>query len=131
MGAICNISHTYKKGIVLPYEKTDFEFDPTSGYTPTAEDFALAKQHLSAIPVEEVLENTWYTISHYIAWSDFYRLRGDTGSAMKHAELAKEVLDAHNLKTAPLYENELGKHIRSRLEYLEANPIDTILEEFS
>ena len=112
-------------------EKTDFEFDPTSGCTPTAEDFTLAEQHLNAIPVKGVLENTWYTISYYIAWSDFYRLRGDTGSAIKNAELAKKVLDAHNRKTAPLYENELGKHIRSRLEYLEADPLYTILEEFS
>ena len=78
----------------------------------------LAEKHLNAIPVKELSENTWYTISCYIVWSDFYRLRGDTESAMKHIELAKEVLDAHNLITAPLYENELGKHIRSRLEYL-------------
>ena len=120
-----------KKALFCLSEKTDFEFDPTSGYTLTAEDLALAEQHLNAIPVTEVVENTWYTISYYIAWSDFYRLSGDTESAIKNAELAKEVLDAHNLKTAPLYENELGKHIRSRLEYLEADPIDAILEEFS
>ena len=77
--------------------------------------------------------------SSYIAWSDFYRLRGDTESAIKNAELTKEVLDVHNLKNLillttlclPLYENELGKHIRSRLEYLEADPIDTIVKEFS
>ena len=111
--------------------KFDLEFNSTSGYTPTAEDFTLAKQHLNAIPVKEVLENTWYAISYYIAWSDFYRLRGDTESAMKHAKLAKKVLDTHNLETAPLYKNELGKHVRSRLEYLEADPIDAIVKKFS
>ena len=60
--------------------------------------------------MKEVLENTWYTISYYIAWSDFNRLSGNTESAMKYVESAKKVLDAHNLKAAPLYENELGKH---------------------
>ena len=59
--------------------------------------------------MDELLENTWYTISHYIVWSDFYRLSGNTESAIKYVESAKEVLDAHNLKTAPLYEKELGK----------------------
>ena len=112
-------------------EKTDFEFYPSSAYTSTDEDLALAKQHLNAISVKELLENTWYTISYYIAWSDLYRLSGNTESAIKYAESAKEVLDAYNLKTAPLYVKELGKHIRSRLEYLEADPIDAILEEFS
>ena len=120
-----------KKALVCLNEKTDFEFNPTSGYTPTAEDFELAEKHLNAIPVKEILENTWYTICFYIAWSDFYRLRGDIESAIKHVELAKKVLHAHNLETTPLYEKELGKHIRSRLEYLEADPIDTIVDEFS
>ena len=120
-----------KKALFCLNGKTDFDINPTSGYTPTDEDFALAEKHLRAIPVDELRENTWYTISYYIVWSDFYRLRGDTESAIKNAELAKEVLDAHNLKAAPLYENELGKHIRSRLEYLEADPLQKILEEFS
>ena len=120
-----------KKALFCLSEKTDFEFNPTSGYTPTDEDFTLAEKHLNAIPVDKLLENTWYTISYYIVWSDFYRLREDTESAMKYVESAKEVLDAHNLKTAPLYEKELGKHIHSRLEYLEADPLYTILEEFS
>ena len=92
-------------------EKTDFEFNPSSAYTSTDEDFTLAEQHLNAISVKELLENTWYTISYYIAWSDLYRLSGNTESAIKYAESAKEVLDAYNLKTAPLYEKELGKYM--------------------
>ena len=87
-----------KKALFCLSEKTDFEFDPTSGYTPTDEDFTLAEQHLNAIPVKELLENTWYTISYYIAWSDLYRLSGNTESAMKYVESAKEVLHAHNLQ---------------------------------
>ena len=120
-----------KKALFCLNGKTDFDINPTPGYTPTDEDFALAEQHLKAIPVDELLENTWYTISYYIVWSDFYRLSGNTESAIKYAESAKEVLDARNLKAAPLYEKELGKHIRSRLEYLEAHPLHKKLEELS
>ena len=110
-------------------ESTGYEFCPSSNYTPSDEDISLAEEHLKAVPDDELHEMSWYAISYHIAQSDLNRLRGDTASAREHVKMAEKVL--HDLKTAPKYTNKFGTPIRSRIQYLEADPIDKILEEYN
>ena len=114
-------------------ESIDYEFCPSSNYTPSDEYISLAEKHLKAvpkaIPVDELREMSWYAISYHIALSDLNRLREDTATAREHVKMAEKVL--HDLKTAPKYTNKFGTPISSRLKYLEADPIDKILEEYN
>ena len=114
-------------------ENIGYEFCPSSNYTPSAEDISLAEEHLKAvseaIPDDELREMSWYAISYHIALSDLNRLRGDTATAREHVKMAEKVL--HDLRTAPKYTNKFGTPISSRIQYLEADPIDKILEEYN
>ena len=114
-------------------ENIGYEFCPSSNYTPSAEDISLAEKHLKAVPKaipdDELREMSWYAISYHIALSDLNRSRGDTATAREHVKMAEKVL--HDLKTAPKYTNKFGTPISSRLQYLEADPIDKILEEYN
>ena len=125
------LSHIIKALFCLN-ERTDYDFHPTSSYIPTAEDKLIAERHLGAVPVDELHEICWYAISYYIALSDLNRLRGDTATARQHAEMAKQMLykQVDMEETASLYKKVFGKAINSRIEYLEADPIDKILEEY-
>ena len=111
----------------------DYEFCPSSNYTPSDEDISLAEKLLKAVPKaipdDELREMSWYAISYHIALSDLNRLRGDTATAREHVKMAEKVL--HDLETAPKYMNKFGTPISSRLQYLEADPIDKILEEYN
>ena len=131
---ICHC-HTKKAQFCLN-GKIDLDFDLSFGYTPTADDIALAEENLSAISVVQVNElGTWHAINYHIALSDLNRLRGDTDKAREQATMAKQVLDeklwTQEINFTRYQELLVTKGITSRLECLEEDPLDRILEEFS
>ena len=96
-------------------------FNPTSSYTPTEEDISLAEQHLNAVPVDEFSKLIAIKAQYHISLSDVNRLRGETTIAIQQAEQAKQ-----------LYA-EIGRSFQlvdDRLQYLQSDPIDTILAEY-
>ena len=96
-------------------------FNPTSNCTPTEEDISLAEQHLNAVPVDELSKLTAIKARYHIVLSDMNRLRGETTIAIQQAKQAKQLYD------------EVGvpcQHVDDRLQYLQSDPIDTILVEW-
>ena len=97
------------------------KFNPTSNYTPTEEDISLAERHLNAVPVDELSMLTGMKAQYHIALSDVNRLRGETTIAIQQAEQAKQLYAEIS---------QFRQYIDDRLEYLQSDPIDTILAEY-
>ena len=97
------------------------EFNPTSNYTPTEEDISLANQHINAVQVDEFSKLTAIKALYHIALSDVNRLRGETTIARQQAELAKQLYGEAGVSY---------QCVDDRLQYLQSDPIDTILAEY-
>ena len=114
-------SHIHKALFCLSGTIYYHDFNPN--YTPTEEDILLAEQHLNlnAVPVDEFSKLTTIKAQYHIALSDVNRLRGKTTIAIQHAEQAKQLYAEAGISR---------KYLDDRLQYLQSDPIDTILAEY-
>ena len=96
------------------------EFNPK--YTPREEDILLAEQHLKSVPVDELFKQLiGIKARHHIALSDMDRLKGETTIAIQHVEQAKQLYAEAGVSR---------QYVDDRLQYLQSDPIETILAEY-
>ena len=116
-------THVYKALFCLN-GTIDLHFSSTSNYTPTKEDISLAEQHLTAAPVQSVSKIHMFKVIYHIALSDLNRWKEDKTIAREHAEMAKQLCVEKGFFRTML------PAIESRLQYLQPDTIDEILEMY-